>query len=109
MTEYRRTDLNKKPNVGYGSEVPPHLDDVKIIFDQQELREKDAIRFFDHFQKRSWQTKTWVPIKNWKQVADNDVSLPDSKIKKYNEMEEIRDCSHVAALSLTDFTDLFEK
>ena len=38
-----------------------------------------------------------------------DVSLPDSKIKKYNEMEKNRDCSHVAALSLTEFTGLFEK
>lgn len=38
-----------------------------------------------------------------------DVSLPDSKIKKYNEMEKNRDCSHVAALSLTEFSNLFEK
>ncbi|ANW95568.1 hypothetical protein AXE80_04435 [Wenyingzhuangia fucanilytica] len=38
-----------------------------------------------------------------------DVSLPDTKIKKYNEMEKNRDCSHVAALSLTEFSRLFEK
>ncbi|MUH37219.1 methyltransferase domain-containing protein [Zobellia amurskyensis] len=38
-----------------------------------------------------------------------DVSLPDSKIKKYNKMEKNRDCSHVAALSLTEFSSLFEK
>lgn len=69
--EYKRTDLDEKPKVGYGSEVPPLLDHVKIIFDQQELREKDAIEFFDHFQERGWQTKTGVPIKNWKQAADN--------------------------------------
>ncbi|MCB4808942.1 methyltransferase domain-containing protein [Tamlana sp. 62-3] len=37
-----------------------------------------------------------------------DVSLPDSKIEKYNEMEKNRDCSHVAALSLTDFSRLFK-
>ncbi|GAB3665473.1 hypothetical protein GCM10028791_41230 [Echinicola sediminis] len=38
-----------------------------------------------------------------------DVSLPDSKINKYNEMEKNRDYSHVAALSLTEFSNLFEK
>ena len=38
-----------------------------------------------------------------------DVSLPDSKIKKYNEMEKNRDDSHVAALSLTEFSNLFKK
>lgn len=38
-----------------------------------------------------------------------DVTLPDTKIKKYNEMEKNRDCSHVAALSLTEFSNLFEK
>ncbi|WP_186755639.1 class I SAM-dependent methyltransferase [Echinicola salinicaeni] len=38
-----------------------------------------------------------------------DVSLPDSKIKNYNEMEKNRDNSHVAALSLTEFSNLFER
>ncbi|MEH6657091.1 class I SAM-dependent methyltransferase [Leeuwenhoekiella marinoflava] len=38
-----------------------------------------------------------------------DVSLPDTKIKKYNEMEKNRDYSHVTALSLTEFSNLFEK
>jgi ubiquinone/menaquinone biosynthesis C-methylase UbiE len=38
-----------------------------------------------------------------------DVALPDSKIEKYNEMEKNRDCSHVAALSLTEFSSLFNK
>mgnify|MGYP003665820283 CR=1 FL=1 len=38
-----------------------------------------------------------------------DVSLPDSKIEKYNEMEKNRDFSHVAALSLTEFSSLFER
>ncbi|MFD2036715.1 class I SAM-dependent methyltransferase [Belliella marina] len=36
-----------------------------------------------------------------------DVSLPDAKIDKYNEMEKNRDNSHVAALSLTEFQNLF--
>lgn len=38
-----------------------------------------------------------------------DVSLPDSKIDQYNEMEKNRDSSHVAALSLTEFSNLFKK
>ncbi|SFU14169.1 hypothetical protein SAMN04489724_4326 [Algoriphagus locisalis] len=68
--EYRRTDLNKKTNLGYGTEVPPLLDHVKIVFDQQELGEKEAVEFFDHFEESGWKTKTGVSIKNWKQVAD---------------------------------------
>ena len=38
-----------------------------------------------------------------------DVSLPDSKIDKYNLMERNRDSSHVAALSVSEFTNLFKK
>ncbi len=38
-----------------------------------------------------------------------DVSVDDSKIRKYNKMEKIRDCSHVAALSIAEFATLFEK
>jgi len=37
-----------------------------------------------------------------------DVSLPDGKIAKYNEMEKNRDESHVAALSPTEFQNLFQ-
>ncbi len=38
-----------------------------------------------------------------------DVSLPNTKIEKYNKMEKNRDSSHVAALSLTEFSTLFSK
>lgn len=38
-----------------------------------------------------------------------DVSLPATKIVKYNEMEKNRDSSHVKALSLTEFSNLFKK
>ena len=38
-----------------------------------------------------------------------DVSLPDSKIHHYNAMEKIRDSSHVAALSYSEFESLFEQ
>ncbi|WP_020532508.1 class I SAM-dependent methyltransferase [Flexithrix dorotheae] len=38
-----------------------------------------------------------------------DVSLPDTKIEKFNEMEKNRDNSHVAALSYTAFQKLFKK
>lgn len=38
-----------------------------------------------------------------------DVSLPATKILKYNEMEKNRDSSHVKALSLTEFSNLFKK
>lgn len=37
-----------------------------------------------------------------------DVSPPESKIDKYNEMEKNRDPSHVAALSISAFHRLFE-
>lgn len=71
MMEYRSPEPHGKPNLGHGNEVPPLLDHVKIIFDQKELHEEDANEFYDHFQKTDWKTKTGVPIKNWKQVADN--------------------------------------
>lgn len=38
-----------------------------------------------------------------------DVSVPESKLNKYNEMERIRDHSHVAALSIAEFPILFEQ
>ncbi|MGV3503549.1 MAG: class I SAM-dependent methyltransferase [Adhaeribacter sp.] len=38
-----------------------------------------------------------------------DVALPESKIDQYNEMEKLRDTSHVAALSVEQFSSLFQK
>lgn len=63
-------ELDSKSNSGYGNEVPPQLDHVKIIFCHQELEEKDVIEFFNHFHENGWKTKTGVPIKNWKQILD---------------------------------------
>lgn len=68
---YRNANMDQKQKLGYGNEVPPLLDHVKIIFDQQDFQEKDAIEFFDHFEERGWKTKSGVPIKNWKQIVDN--------------------------------------
>ena len=70
MMEYRNANMGEKSNLGYGTEVPPLLDHVIIVFGQQDLQDKDAIEFFDHFEERGWLTKTGVSIKNWKQVAD---------------------------------------
>ena len=70
MMEYRNSKRDEKPNLGYGTEVPPLLAHVKIKFDQLGLLEKDAIEFFDHYQEKEWKTKTGVPIKNWKQILD---------------------------------------
>lgn len=68
--EYKKSELNDKSNLGFSNEVPPLLTHVKIIFDQQELEEKEAILFFTYFQENGWQTKTGVPIKNWKHILD---------------------------------------
>ncbi|WP_192085493.1 hypothetical protein [Algoriphagus sp. Y33] len=56
--------------MGFGIDVPPLLVHVKIIFDQQDLQESDAIEFFNLFQTRGWKTKTGAPVKNWKHVLD---------------------------------------
>jgi hypothetical protein len=80
--EFDKLKLDQIPKSGYGNIVPPLLDHVKIIFDQQELPENDAIKFYNHFQERSWQTKTGVSIKNWKQVLDGWIW--DIKTRKIN-------------------------
>ncbi|UCS92724.1 methyltransferase domain-containing protein [Echinicola marina] len=38
-----------------------------------------------------------------------DVSVPEDKITKYNEMEKIRDYSHVSVLAVAEFDQLFER
>ena len=84
--EYKKSELNHKSNLGFSNEVPPLLAHVKIIFDQQELEEKEAILFFTHFQENGWQTKTGVPIKNWKHILDQwiwDLKKDRRKWKKF--------------------------
>ncbi|WP_339756839.1 hypothetical protein [Algoriphagus aquimarinus] len=68
--EFKKSYELQGSNLGFSHEVPPFLEHVKIIFDQQELEEKEAFLFFTHFQKNGWQTKTGVPIKNWKHILD---------------------------------------
>ncbi|WP_339706978.1 hypothetical protein [Algoriphagus aquimarinus] len=68
--EFKKPDELQGSNLGFSHEVPPLLEHVKIIFDQQELEENEAFLFFTHFQKNGWQTKTRLPIKNWKHILD---------------------------------------
>lgn len=68
--EFKKSEAVQGSNLGLSHEVPPLQDHVKIIFDQQELEEKEAIQFFNHYQENCWNTKTGVPIKNWKHILD---------------------------------------
>jgi hypothetical protein len=68
--EFDRTERGESENLGFGNEVPPLISHVIIIFDQMELPEKDALKFYRHFEERDWHTKTGVPIKNWKHILD---------------------------------------
>ncbi|EOZ95346.1 hypothetical protein A33Q_3266 [Indibacter alkaliphilus LW1] len=56
---------------GYGVGVPPDLHFVKIYFCQKGLTASRALKFYSHFEKIGWKTKTGKPVKNWKALAND--------------------------------------
>ncbi|MFC4872080.1 hypothetical protein [Negadavirga shengliensis] len=60
----------KGVNEGFGMEIPPLLEHVKIYFLQKELSLEEAEIFFHHHENIKWNTKKGTPIKNWKAYAN---------------------------------------
>jgi len=54
---------------GFGNAVPPSKEHVVIYFLQKELSETEAIRFYNHFQKKKWKNQRHKKIANWKVAA----------------------------------------
>jgi len=61
---------SKVVNEGFGKEIPPLIEHVKIYFLQKEVSPEEAEIFFDHFERLKWNTKNGTPIKNWKAFAN---------------------------------------
>jgi mannosyltransferase OCH1-like enzyme len=59
--------MNKPKALAKNRRPPWHH--VQIYFDQKGFSEAEAHRFFDHYDQRSWTTKTGAAVKNWKAAA----------------------------------------
>ena len=53
---------------GFGYQVPPDIDTVRIYFDQKGFLNVAEV-FFKNFQAQHWNTKTGKEIRNWKVLA----------------------------------------
>jgi ribonuclease HI len=62
--------MTSKKVAGFGGQIPPQIDHVKIYFDQQELPQ-EAETFYSQHDRGKWKTITGQPVKNWKTEAVN--------------------------------------
>jgi len=49
--------------------IPPHIEDVKIYFNQKGIPEIEAENFFLFYEKKQWKSKNGNYLKSWKNVA----------------------------------------
>lgn len=56
------------------SSVPPPKDEVLQYFATIKYSEKEALKFFAHYQANGWLQGGKVPIKNWQAAADKWIS-----------------------------------
>ena len=57
-------------NAGYGVEIPPPVEMVRIFFDQLGVTEKRAFEFIEIHRRNDWRSVTGRPIRNWKARAN---------------------------------------
>ncbi len=57
-----------KKVAGFGCQIPPQIDHVKIYFDQQELPQ-EAEKFYSRHERSKWKTEIGNPVRNWKTEA----------------------------------------
>jgi hypothetical protein len=60
----------KDAKKGFGIEIPPLLEHIKIYFSQKEVSSEEAEAFFFYHERLKWRTKNGTPIKNWKAYAN---------------------------------------
>lgn len=52
-------------------EIPPTLEEVILFFLEQKFPEKEAKKFFNHFQSNGWKVGGKTPMKDWQAAAQN--------------------------------------
>lgn len=63
-----RDNLNNTKDV---KEIPPTLDEVILYFLEQKFPEKEAKKFFNHFQSNGWKVSGKTPMQDWQAAAQN--------------------------------------
>lgn len=63
-------EIEAKMNSGFGYNIPPDDQVVKIYFDQKDLAHV-ANDFLREYKNRKWKTVTGKEIKNWKVVVSD--------------------------------------
>ena len=58
--------LVKEGTIGYGNQVPPIWEHVKIWFLHNGAHESIGKSFFDHYTDCKWKNNNGILIKNWK-------------------------------------------
>jgi hypothetical protein len=62
---------SKQTNLGYGKDMPPTLQQVRIYFSQKKQSEVDAKEFYHHYKYCKWKGKRDRPVRDWKAAASN--------------------------------------
>jgi hypothetical protein len=65
---------------GFGYEIPPNFEHVKIYFNQKS-RPENAIKFLEFYGNTDWKTPGGFSIRNWKVEASNWIFDYNQSIK----------------------------
>lgn len=57
-------------STGFGRNVPPSPEYVRIYFDQQGMTEQEADGFLGHYEANNWTYAGGQPIRDWKEEAN---------------------------------------
>lgn len=59
----------KTSEAGFGNQIPPDENHVRVYFLQQEATEQEAAAFYRHYRDRAWKNSRGETLKNWKRLA----------------------------------------
>lgn len=59
----------KTSETGFGNQIPPDENHVRVYFLQQGATEQEAAAFFHHYRDRAWKNSYGETLKNWKRLA----------------------------------------
>ncbi|WP_226333021.1 hypothetical protein [Echinicola marina] len=61
---------NFQSQFSFGHIVPPQLEEIKTFFSEMAVPVAEAEVFFYYYQSMGWHAESGMPIRNWKEAAE---------------------------------------
>lgn len=97
------TNINKQKENIYKLKLPKNENDVIIFFKSKKWAEREAKKFFNHYQSIGWKLGGKIKITNWHCTAENWMLKAEEIKKSQTKIEDSQNWDNLKTLKIKDY------